>query len=289
MRDDGPVVVVAGAGALPEILVAALAAQGREARVLALAGFAGRALRRRADRTMSLLDVAGVLDQLAAWRPAAVVLAGGVTRPSPAALASGVAAWRNRRELADIFARGDDHLLRGVVTLLEERGHRVVGAHEIAPDLLAPAGLLGAVRPGPEHLRAARTGFACLAALSPFDVGQACVAAEGRVLAIEGAEGTDRMLARVGALGRGIPFLRRRKPLGGVLVKTAKAGQDRRVDLAASGSRTVRNAAAAGLAGIALGAGATLAIDRAAMIAEADRLGLFLIGIDPSSAGEIAE
>lgn len=288
MRDDGPVVVVAGAGALPEILVAALAAQGRDARVLALAGFAGQALRRRADRTMSLLDVAGILEQLAAWRPAAVVLAGGVARPSPAALASGVAAWRNRKELAEIFARGDDHLLRGVVTLLEERGHRVIGAHEIAPDLLAPAGRLGAVRAGPEHLRAIRTGFACLAALSPFDVGQACVASEGRVLAIEGAEGTDRMLARVGALGRGIPFLRRRKPLGGVLVKAAKAGQDRRVDLAASGPRTVRNAAAAGLAGVALGAGATLMIEREAMIAEADRLGLFLIGVDPERPEEIA-
>ncbi|WP_349370806.1 UDP-2,3-diacylglucosamine diphosphatase LpxI domain-containing protein [Salinarimonas sp.] len=288
MRNDGPVVVVAGAGALPEILVSALAAQGREARVLALSGFAGRAVRRRADRTMSLLDVAGILDQLAAWRPAAVALAGGVARPSPAALASGVAAWRNRKEIAEVFARGDDHLLRGVVALLEERGHRVIGAHEIAPDVLAPAGLLGAVRPAPEHLRAVRVGFACLAALSPFDVGQACVTVESRIVAIEGAEGTDRMLARVAALGRGIPFLSRRKPLGGVLVKTAKAGQDRRVDLAASGPRTIRNAAAAGLAGVALGAGATLTIEREAMIAEADRRGLFLIGVDPDRPEEIA-
>ncbi|GGK26385.1 LpxI family protein [Salinarimonas ramus] len=302
MDGAGPVVVVAGSGALPGQLLAALDAAGRPCRVIALGGFADAPIRRRADRTMSLLDVSGVLAQLAEWRPSAVTLAGGVARPSPAALASGVAAWRNRRELAEIFARGDDHLLRGVVALLEQEGHVVLGAHEIAPDLLAPAGLLGSVRPGPEHRRAIETGFSCLAALSPFDVGQACVAMEGRVLAIEGPEGTDRMLRRVGMLGRGalglgtlglggigraIPFLRRAEPVGGVLVKAAKAGQDRRVDLAASGPRTVRNAARAGLAGIALGAGATLTIDREAMIAEANRAGLFLVGVDPARPGEI--
>ncbi|MGJ3261676.1 MAG: LpxI family protein [Salinarimonas sp.] len=290
---EGPVVVVAGAGALPEVLLGALDAAARPRRVIALRGFADAAVRRRADRTMSLLDVTGILDQLAAWRPAAVVLAGGVTRPSPAALGNGAAAWRNRRELAELFARGDDHLLRGVVALLEEQGHRVVGAHEIAPDLLAPAGVLGAVRPGPEAQAAIATGFACLSALSPFDVGQACVAVESRVVAIEGYEGTDRMLARVGglglgrALGLGFFGLRRAKPCGGVLVKAAKAGQDHRVDLAASGPRTVRNAARAGLAGIALGAGATLTIERDAMIAQADRAGLFLVGVHPDRPEEV--
>lgn len=282
MPDGGPVVVVAGAGALPARVLAALDAERRPCRVLALAGFADASLRRRADRVASLLDVSGILAQLAEWRPSAVTLAGGVARPSPGALANGVAAWRNRAQLAEIFARGDDHLLRSVVALLEEQGHRVVGVHELAPDLLAPAGVLGAVRPGPEHARAIATGFACLGALSPFDVGQACVAADGRILAIEGPEGTDRMLARVAALARGLPLIGRRKPSGGVLCKAAKAGQDLRVDLAASGPRTVANAARAGLAGLALGAGATLAIDRPAMIAEADRLGLFLVGVDPA-------
>ncbi|WP_372424268.1 LpxI family protein [Salinarimonas chemoclinalis] len=292
MDGEGPVVVVAGAGALPGLLIRALDAAARERRVIALKGFADASLRRTADCTMSLLDVTGILARLATWRPAAVTLAGGVARPSPAALASGVAAWRNRREIAELFARGDDHLLRGVVALLEEEGHRVVGAHEIAPDLLAPAGVLGAVAPDAEARRAIETGFACLAALSPFDVGQACVAVAARVVAIEGAEGTDRMLARVGGGVAGrlaglVRPLRHAKPTGGILVKSAKAGQDHRVDLAASGPRTVRNAARAGLAGIALGAGATLTIERDAMIAEADRAGLFLVGVDPARPGEV--
>lgn len=283
MRDDGPVVVVAGSGALPAHLVSTLDREGRERRVLALAGFADRALRRRADRVVDLVDVAGILDQLAAWAPSAITLAGGVRRPSlPVALRSGAAAWRNRKDIAAVFAKGDDHLLRGIVAFLEEQGHRVVGAHEIAPDLLAPVGRIGARAPSVADLRAIRTGFACIDALSPFDVGQACVAVDERILAIEGAEGTDRMLERVGRLGRGLALLRRDRPPGGVLVKAAKTGQDLRVDLAASGPRTIRNAAASGLSGVALGAGIALMIERDAMIAEADRLGLFLVGVDPA-------
>ena len=90
------------------------------------------------------------------------------------------------------------------------------------------------------------------------------------------------MLERVGRLGRGLALLRRERPPGGVLVKAAKTGQDMRVDLAASGPRTIRNAAASGLSGVALGAGIALMIEREAMIAEADRLGLFLVGVDPA-------
>ena len=48
-----------------------------------------------------------------------------------------------------------------------------------------------------QALGAIRTGFRCLADLSPYDIGQALVVLGERVTAIEGAEGTDRMLVRV--------------------------------------------------------------------------------------------
>jgi DUF1009 family protein len=66
-----------------------------------------------------------------------------------------------------------------------------------------------------------------------------------------------------------------------VLVKLVKPGQDRRADLPTIGSGTVRNAAAAGLRGVAFEAGGTILADRPALIAEADAAGLFLLGIDP--------
>ena len=97
-------------------------------------------------------------------------------------------------------------------------------------------------------------------------------------LAVEGPEGTDRMLARARGLARR-PFGHGRAQAGIVLVKLAKDGQDLRVDLPAIGPRTVANAAAAGCAGLAVQADLTLIIDRPATIAAADRAGLFLIGL----------
>ena len=84
-------------------------------------------------------------------------------------------------------------------------------------------------------------------------------------------EGTDALLARCGEL--------RREGAGrGVLVKLAKPGQDRRLDLPAVGPGTMAAAAAAGLAGVVVQAGSALLLDRAATVAAADAAGLFLWG-----------
>ena len=63
-----------------------------------------------------------------------------------------------------------------------------------------------------------------------------------------------------------------------MLVKAPKPGQEDRVDLPTIGPETVRRAAAAGLAGIAVAAGQVLVAEPAATIEAADQLGLFLVG-----------
>jgi DUF1009 family protein len=110
--------------------------------------------------------------------------------------------------------------------------------------------------------------------LGPFDVGQAVVVAEGRLEAIEGAEGTDGILARVAAQ-RGARVGAR--PWG-VLVKRPKPGQELRIDLPAIGPDTVRRAVDAGLAGIAVLAGGALAAERETLAERADMGGLFVQG-----------
>ena len=197
-----------------------------------------------------------MLATLAGWKPALVALAGAVNRPNPLAVLGAFSAYRNRQHLAELMASGDDNLLGAVVRLLEERGFAVGRIGELAPELLAKRGVLGTVAPAPEAVASISRGFLILTALSPFDVGQAATISGTRVVAVEGPEGTDAMLKRVKRImGRG------GKDRRGVLVKTAKTGQDLRVDLPAIGPRTVLRAAAAGLAGIAVGAGATLILD----------------------------
>ena len=271
-----PVAIIAGGGSLPLILADSLARQGRDSRILALRGFADPATRRRAGATIGLVDVRGALATLAGWNASGVVLAGQVDRPGPAAL---LGALRGRDEIRRIIGRGDDHLLRAVASLLEENGFPVLGLHELAPELLAPEGVLGRLGPNAEEEAAIAVGRRLLADLSTYDIGQAAIVCGERVAAIEGPEGTDRMLARVGGF-RGF-FSRVRLGPGGVLVKMPKRGQDLRLDLPAIGPRTVAKAAKAGLRGIAVGAGGALVLERERTVAEADRLGLFLVGIAP--------
>jgi DUF1009 family protein len=278
IEPERTLVLVAGAGRLPELVAASLERTGRTFKVLGVRGFTDRPLRARADAVVDLLDVAGTLRILQEWGPAAIVPAGGVTRPSPAAIFNAAAAVRNREALRAIAGGGDDRLLRAVLALLEENGHSVLGIHEVAPDLLSPEGRLGRHEPDAAALASIATGRALLSALSPFDVGQAAVVAADRIVSVEGPEGTDRMLARARSIARK-PFGYGRPLPGMVLVKIAKVGQDLRIDLPTIGPRTIRAAAGAGCFGLAIQAAHTLVIDRAETVATADRHGLFLVGL----------
>ncbi|MBD2748929.1 UDP-2,3-diacylglucosamine diphosphatase LpxI [Microvirga sp. BT688] len=276
---QGPIAILAGAGQLPIQLLSHLERTGQDVRVLAFRGFAEAELQRRAHARVDLLDLKTIMSTLDGWRPQAVSLVGAVRRPGFSALLSAYSLLRNRHEVKEVIARGDDQVLRGAVMLLEERGHRVVGAHELAPDLVAPHTLTGARQPGPDDHEAIAFGLELLVSLSDFDIGQGAVVDRRHVLAIEGPEGTDRMIRRVRHLRQSWFGLRRREE-GGVLIKAAKRGQDLRVDMPTVGPRTVREAAKAGLAGIAIGAGSTFVLEQEETLRTADRLGLFLMAVD---------
>jgi DUF1009 family protein len=275
----GPIAILAGAGQLPIQLVNHLERTGQEVRVLAFRGFADVEMQRRAHATVDLLDLKTIMSTLEGWRPQAVSLVGAVRRPGFSALLSAYSLLRNMHEVKEVIARGDDQVLRGAVMLLEERGHRVVGAHELAPDLVAASSLSGARKPDADDREAIDLGLDLLKSLSAFDIGQGAVIARRHVLAIEGPEGTDRMMRRVMRMRQSWFGLRRREE-GGVLIKAAKRGQDLRVDMPTIGPRTVLEAAKAGLSGIAIGAGSTFVLEQERTLRTADRLGLFLVAVD---------
>jgi DUF1009 family protein len=273
---DGPVAIIAGGGGFPAEIAEAVRAAGRSVAVIGLRGFSARRVAGQAILPADMLDPAGILALLRRVAPSCVVLAGSVTRPGPLAVTSVFHAYRNREELARILAAGDDRILRGAVGLIEEAGFRVVGAQDVAPGLLAPAGALTRARPDAVDQADMARATDLLAATGRFDIGQGAIVAGGRVLALEGPEGTDAMLERVGALRRSRRV--RLDGAAGVLVKRPKPDQDVRVDLPAIGPRTVAKARAAGLRGIGVAAGSVVIIDRAGTVAAADKAGLWIWG-----------
>ncbi len=201
-----------------------------------------------------------------------VVFAGGIRRPSLAALRPDARALKFFTKLGP-SALGDDGLLRAIVATLEaEEGVRVVGVDQVIGGLTVQAGPLGACAPDAEAERDIERGVQVLTALGACDVGQAVVVQDGLVLGIEAAEGTDALLDRCASL--------KREGRGGVLIKLAKPGQETRVDLPTIGPETVRRCRSAGLRGIAIHAGRTLVVDRQDVVTQADAAGLFVVAVD---------
>ena len=168
---------------------------------------------------------------------------------------------------------GDDGILRALVKEIESEGMAVKGVHEVLPEILVKKGVLGRHKPDKQAEADIRRGIEVALELGKLDVGQAVIVQQGLVLGVEGIEGTDELIRRCGDY--------RRKGEGGVLVKLRKPQQDMRIDLPTIGPRSVARAKESGLRGIALHAGNGLIVDEDEVIRQADKEGLFVIGVDP--------
>lgn len=279
----GPLGLICGAGTVPFAVADAVRRRGRPVVLFALRGWADAAAVRAYPHHWIALGQFGRFCRLArSERCRDLVLVGGLVRPSLLQLRLDWGTLRQMPLIIRSFRGGDDHLLSGMGRMFEGAGFRMVGAHEAAPEITAPMGALGHLRPAAAVVDDIGRGFALLAAMSAFDVGQAAVIAGRRVLAVEAAEGTDDMLDRVAAMRESGRIA---LPAGaGVLVKAPKRRQDRRFDLPSIGPDTIARAAHAGLAGIAVIAGATIVAEPQRLIEAADRAGLFVVGCADAEA-----
>src|SRR6476660_3934282 len=273
---DGPLAIIAGGGTLPAALADAALAKGRAVHILGISGEADDKIALYPHTWLKWGEVGKLFATLEDQGCRDLVIIGAVTRPDLANVKFDFGAIRNLPFLLSLGVGGDDHVLSSVVRFFEGKGYRVHGAGDVAPELLAGEGTLGNKSPSTADKADIEMAFKVVRALGRLDVGQAAVVVKGHVLAVEAAEGTDAMLVRCVEL-RELGWTRRRNRAG-VLVKAPKPGQEERVDLPTIGPETVRKAAAAGLAGIAVAARQVLIAERAATIEAANEHGLFLLG-----------
>ncbi len=284
MADGGePLAIICGGGSFPGAVADAVARRGRRPVMFGIKGWADPKVVERHAHHWIAIGQAGRFFRLAREEHCREALfIGTLLRPPLTQIRLD---WQSIRLLPRViraFRGGDDRLLSGVASLMEDGGLRIVGVKQVAPEILAPEGVLGRHQPLPRDRADITRALELIAALGPFDVGQAAIVADNHVLGVEAAEGTDNLLARIADLR-----LQRRvaTPSGvGVLVKAPKAGQDRRFDLPAIGPQTVVNVARAGLAGVAVAAGSTIIAEAAEVIAAADRAKIFFIGVKEGAA-----
>ncbi len=267
------VAVVAGSGVLPRIVVDALRKAGRAYVVVAFDGIeldwledhpVQRAMFEKPGKLFKGLRKAGVQQ---------VVLAGAMGRPRLNPLKFDATGLRLAPVVAAALKKGDSGTLGIVTALFEAENFTITGAHEVAPSLLAQAGIATRAQLDDADKQDAERASRIIEALGAVDVGQGAVVAQGICLGVESIQGTDAMLRFVAQNPHRLPD---KNGARGVLVKLPKPGQDLRVDMPAIGPDTFDAVAAAGLAGVVVQAGAVLVLGQQETIARADGLGLFL-------------
>ena len=275
---SSPVGLIAGGGVMPFAVADSLAARGIDAVLFALKGACDPvAVKRFRHRWISVGQFGTAAKLFRAEGCRDLVFIGTLVRPALSELRLDWGTLRVFRLLWAAYRGGDDHLLSGIGRIFEQDGFRMVGIKDVAPDLLMPQGC--ATRAAPDAAAAAdiARGREVLAALSPFDIGQATVVIDGHVVGVEDIEGTDGLLARVTRLR--VEGRIRAKAGRGVLVKAPKRTQDLRFDLPTIGPRTIEGVVEAGLSGLAVVAGNTIVVEPQSMIEAADASGVFVTGL----------
>lgn len=272
--------VIAGGGGLPIALADACRAAGRPYVVLRLKGMTDPELAAHPGEEIDIARVGRMMEVLKAEACAAVCFVGRVQRPDFKSLKPDLTGLKLLPSILAAAGKGDDALLRAILSVFEKAGYRIEGADEAAAALTLGEGPLGAHAPSDADLADIDRAAQVARAVGGFDAGQGVVVANNLVLAIEAQEGTAAMLDRVAHLPEVI-----RAPDGGrsgVLVKLPKPTQDRRIDLPTIGVATLEAAAAAGLRGVAGEARGLLVVDQDEVRAAADRLRLFVYGLPPA-------
>lgn len=256
--------ILAGAGSLvPEVLAGAKA-QGDEVQLLPFVPRPDLG----ATEVWSLSRWMELVAAIRGFAATHLVMAGAVTlsdadRAAIMQLAGGASGGRGDAALSGLAER-----------ILAMTGARLVGVEVIVPELLAGAGHIAG--PATKDLDAtAVLALEAARAVGRIDMGQAAIAAGGRVLAAEDVAGTDALIERMALYrSRGLTFT---APM--VLGKAAKPQQPLFVDLPAIGAATVVNAAKAGIAAIVVEAKRTILVDRNSLMAAADAAGIPVFGL----------
>ena len=254
--------LIAGEGALPTLLFQVMDAKPM---ICAPEGFEPDVL--RPDHVFRLETLGTLLRIMQENGVKDVTFAGRIRRPEIDPQKIDTATLPLVPVLQRALTSGDDGALRAVLGIFEDAGFRILGAHEICPELVLADGVPTERQPTEVEQQDGARGADVLRLLSPGDVGQACVVHNNQVLTIEGAYGTDWMLESL-----------RKRPDegGGLLVKGPKQGQDLRVDMPSIGPETVSQAKAAGLSGIVIAAGQVLILEREEVLSRCAQEGLFL-------------
>jgi hypothetical protein len=221
---------------------------------------------------LSYLEIEKILKLLRKQNATGVVLIGHLKRPSKEKIKQSKFGKEIIKNLKNKDKKGDDQLLKEIITLLEKNKIKVIGIQTILKEMLAEKTNYSKIKPTKEELQEIKSGIQIAKNIGKEDIGQSIIIEDGYVIAVEAAEGTDCLIKRS-------KNLKKVKGKSAILIKVKKPNQEMRIDLPTIGPNTIKNAAKAKLKGIAVEAENVLIVNKEKTKQLADKYKIFLTGI----------
>ena len=138
---------------------------------------------------------------------------------------------------------GDAAILKEIINILKQQSIKTISSISFNPELSLKKGNYSKVKPNLEDKKDIKKAITTLNKLGKYNFSQGTVVRNKKVIAIEGRDGTEKMLKKCKS---------KKFKNNGVLVKFPKQKQDLRVDLPTVGLKTLKQCRRAGLKGIVL-------------------------------------
>jgi DUF1009 family protein len=162
--------------------------------------------------------------------------------------------------LARLALKNTDSLIGAVADALGREGIALLASTAFVEDQMATAGAMTRRTPSRAERQEIAYGRKVARTLAGMDLGQTAVVKDRAAVALEAMEGTDEVIARAGRIAGP----------GTTVVKVAKPKQDMRFDVPVVGPGTLAAMKTAKSAILAIDAGKTLLLDKAAFLADAE-------------------
>jgi DUF1009 family protein len=268
--EASPLGLIAGNGRFPFLVAAAGRRAGRRVVAVAIKEETDPALEAAVDEIhwVSLGQLGRCIEALKTGGVREAVMAGQVKHRQ--IFAGIVPDLKMMGVLARLAVKSTDSLIGAVADALGREGIALLPSTALLQDQMATPGAMARRRPSSDELKDVEYGREVARALAGFDVGQTVVVKDRAAVAVEAMEGTDEAIRRAGRIAGP----------GCTVVKVAKPRQDVRFDVPVVGPGTITAMREAGATALALQAGATLLLDRAVLLAEADRAQVALWGFE---------
>ena len=138
---------------------------------------------------------------------------------------------------------GDVAILKEIINIFKQQSIKTVSSLSFNPELSLKRGNYSRIKPNKQDKKDIKKAITTLNKLGKYNYSQGTIVRDNKVIAIEGRDGTEKMLNKC----KSNKFINK-----GVLVKFPKKKQDLRIDLPTVGLETLKQCKIAGIKGIVL-------------------------------------